>query len=171
MVEKSGDVIMTEKEMQLIIGKKIGIENICIPNVLLVGEYRKEDLPEIEKMNIKPCKMYEADLIYITKSRYLTEIEIKTTIEDFRNDFKKKIYHSCPLVSSLYYAFPWELYHDYEKEILEKTRGTAGIIIILNKYESDFFIKAPKRKNVMPLSRDEIAKFMRVGCMKWFKEW
>ena len=164
--------------MQLIIGKKIGIENICIPNVLLVGEYKKEDLPEIEKMNIKPCKMYEADLIYITRNRYLTEIEIKTTIEDFRNDFKKKIYHSCPLVSSLYYALPWELYYDHESEILEKTQGTAGIIIVVKntgifpeEYEVDFFKKAPKRKNVMPLSRDEIAKFMRAGCMKWFKEW
>lgn len=42
---------MTETEMQLKLGKHFGIKNICIPNVLMIGEYRKEMLPEIEK----PC--------------------------------------------------------------------------------------------------------------------
>lgn len=113
---------MTENEMQIIIGKHFGIKNICIPNVLMIGEYKKEMLPEIKKLEAwqKPSKMYEADIVYITKSNYLVEVEIKVDINDFRNDFKKKIYHSSPLVSSLYYAFPEELYKKYEDELLEE---------------------------------------------------
>lgn len=31
---------MTEKEMQLMLGKHFGIQYICIPNVLMTGEKR-----------------------------------------------------------------------------------------------------------------------------------
>lgn len=36
---------MTETEMQLKLGKHFGIQYICIPNVLMTGEYRKEVSP------------------------------------------------------------------------------------------------------------------------------
>lgn len=162
---------MTEKEMQLMLGKHFGIQYICIPNVLMIGEYRKEMVPEIEKLEAwqKPSKMYEADIVYITKSNYLVEVEIKVDINDFRNDFKKKIYHSSSLVSSLYYAFPEELYKKYKDETHDKTAGIAGIITV--SYGCKVKSKAPKRKEVAPLTDTQIKDFMRIGCMKWFKEW
>ena len=159
---------MTEKEMQLMLGKHFGIQYICIPNVLMTGEYR----PEIEKIESlkKSSKMYEADLIYITKSGYLTEVEIKIDINDFRNDFKKKIYHSSSMVSALYYAFPETLYKKYKDEIRERVEEVAGIITVCN-YGCKVKAKAPKRKEVAPLTDTQIKDFMRIGCMKWFKEW
>jgi hypothetical protein len=162
---------MTEKEMQLMLGKHFGIQYICIPNILMTGEYKKDILSEVEKLNPweRPSKMYESDFIYITKSGYLTEIEIKVDINDFRNDFKKKIYHSSQLVSSLYYAFPEELYKKYKDEIHDKTAGIAGIITV--SYDCEVKAKAPKRKNIKALTDIEIKDFMRIGCMKWFKEW
>lgn len=157
---------MTEKEMQIMLGKHFGIKNICIPNVLMTGEYR----PEIEKLESwkKSSKMYESDFIYITKSGYLTEVEIKVDINDFRSDFNKKVYHSSPLVSALYYAFPEELYKKYEDEIHDKTAGIAGIIMV--SYDCKVKAKAPKRKNIKALTDTQIKDFMRIGCMKWFKE-
>lgn len=162
---------MTEKEMQLTLGKHFGIQYICIPNVLMTGEYKKDILPEIENLKPweRPSKMYEADFIYITKSRYLTEVEIKVDINDFRNDFNKKIYHSSSMVSALYYAFPEELYKKYKDEIHDKTAGIAGIIMV--SYDCKVKAKAPKRKNIKALTDIEIKDFMRIGCMKWFKEW
>lgn len=162
---------MTEKEMQLMLGKHFGIQYICIPNVLMTGEYKKDILPEVEKLKPwgRPSKMYEADFIYITKSGYLTEVEIKVDINDFRNDFNKKVYHSSPLVSSLYYAFPETLYKKYKDEINDKTAGIAGIIMV--SYDCKVKAKAPKRKNIKALTDIEIKDFMRIGCMKWFKEW
>lgn len=160
---------MTEKEMQLTLGKHFGIQYICIPNVLMTGEYKKDILPEIENLKPweRPSKMYEADFIYITKSGYLTEVKIKVDINDF--DFKKKIYHSSSMVSALYYAFPEELYKKYKDEIHDKTAGIAGIIMV--SYDCKVKAKAPKRKEVAPLTDTQIKNFMRIGCMKWFKEW
>lgn len=162
---------MTEKEMQLMLGKHFGIQYICIPNVLMTGEYKKDILPEIEKLKPweRPTRMYEADFIYITKSRYLTEVEIKVDINDFRSDFQKKIYHSSSMVSALYYAFPEELYKKYKDEIHDKTADIAGIITV--SYDCKIMVKAPKRKEVAPLTDTQIKDFMRIGCMKWFKEW
>lgn len=114
--------------------------------------------------------MYEADIVYITKSDYLVEVEIKVDINDFRSDFKKKIYHSSSFVSSLYYAFPEELYKKHKDEIHDKTAGIAGIIGVF-KYDCKVKSKAPKRKEVPPLTDIQIKDFMRIGCMKWFKEW
>lgn len=158
--------------MQLTLGKHFGIQYICIPNVLMTGEYKKDILPEIEKLKPweRPSKMYESDFIYITKSGYLTEVEIKVNINDFRNDFNKKIYHSSQLVSSLYYAFPEVLYKRYEDEIRERVEEIAGIITVCN-YGCKVKAKAPKRKNIKALTDIEIKDFMRIGCMKWFKEW
>ena len=162
---------MTEKEMQLMLGKHFGIQYICIPNILMTGEYKEEMLPEIEKLEAwqKPSKMYEADIVYITKSSYLTEVEIKVDINDFRSDFNKKVYHSSPLVSALYYAFPEELYKKHKDEIRERVKEIAGIITVCN-YECKVKAKAPKRKNIKALTDTQIKDFMRIGCMKWFKE-
>ena len=40
---------MTETEMQLKLGKHFGIQYICIPNILMTGEYKEEMLSEIKK--------------------------------------------------------------------------------------------------------------------------
>lgn len=159
--------------MQLIIGRNIGgMNNVCIPNVLLTGEYKEKDLSEIEKMKPweRPCKIYEADLIYITGAGYLTEIEIKVNINDFRNDFNKKIYHSSQLVSALYYAIPNELFDKYHDEICEAIKDKAGLITV-NRGEVRYRIRAPKRTTAKRLNNEQITEFLRIGCLKWFKEW
>lgn len=81
----------------------------------------------------------------------------------------KKVYHSSSLVSALYYAFPEELYKKYEDEIRERVNGIAGIITV--SYDCKIRVKAPKRKEVSPLTDIQIKDFMRIGCMKWFKGW
>lgn len=81
---------------------------------------------------------YEADFIYFDlKTQYLTEVEIKTDIHDFRRDFKKKRYHDCKNVKYLYYAMPSCVYDEYREEI-----------------------------NNM-LSPTGLMYYLRIGCMKW----
>ena len=41
---------MTEKEMQLMLGKHFGLQYICIPNVLMTGEYKKRYLARSRKI-------------------------------------------------------------------------------------------------------------------------
>lgn len=49
---------------------------------------------------------HEADLLVLTKAKYLVEIEIKRTWNDFMADFKKCHNHDDPKLSYLYYAVP-----------------------------------------------------------------
>ena len=49
---------------------------------------------------------YEADLIIISKSHYMTEVEIKRSLSDLKADFKKDVLHNDERVRDLYYALP-----------------------------------------------------------------
>ena len=49
---------------------------------------------------------HEADLLVLTKAKYLVEIEIKRTWSDFMADFKKNHVHDDPKLSYFYYAVP-----------------------------------------------------------------
>lgn len=74
--------------------------------------------------------LYEADFVYFNlNTLHLTEIEIKTDINDFRSDFKKARYHDNHNVMYLYYAIPRDLYDDHY-ETIDKLLGDAGLILI-----------------------------------------
>lgn len=49
---------------------------------------------------------HEADFVSITKTGYLTEVEIKRSWSDFLADFKKEIKHEDERVSRFYYCVP-----------------------------------------------------------------
>lgn len=49
---------------------------------------------------------HEADILVLSKARYLTEVEIKRTWSDFMADFKKKHTHYDAKLSHFYYAVP-----------------------------------------------------------------
>ena len=61
---------------------------------ITLGNHYGRDIGMIDVlMYSKDGGMYEADFITITKSGYLTEVEIKISISDFRADFEKQRYH------------------------------------------------------------------------------
>lgn len=153
---------MNEYDIQTVLGKHMFLKKVCIPNVSMYGNNIAE---------------YEADFIYIDlKTRFITEVEIKTDIHDFRRDFKKKRYHDCKNVKYLYYAMPRSLYEENRNEI-NFFRNGAGLILINeidtddfrgNIYEFGGFIKRAKpRKEAYPLSDKELMYYLRIGCMKW----
>lgn len=49
---------------------------------------------------------HEADLLIVSKAKYLTEVEIKRTWADFKADFKKNHTHYDSKLSHFYYAVP-----------------------------------------------------------------
>ena len=152
---------MDEIRIQKALGKHLFLQNVCIPNVLMYQKGHKE---------------YEADLIYFgRKSNYLTEVEIKVDIYDFRDDFKKENYHNHPNVRQLYYAIPTYLYLKHKDEIDERI-DNAGLILIdeLMDYNgiiygkvNSFLKKAKPRKNAVPLTEDDKFHYLKLGCMKW----
>ena len=137
------------------------LHNICIPNVTMYTPKKRE---------------YEADFIYFNlKSRRLTEVEIKTSKEDFLKDFDKNRYHDSDDVSYFYYALPRRLYEEHT-ELIDSKLGDSGLILFDMKEDKDgeqYYVfggykkKAKKRKNVNPLDTDTLVRYMRIGCMKW----
>lgn len=118
---------------------------------------------------------YEADFIYFDlKTRYVTEVEIKTSIEDFRRDFQKNHQHDNCNVKYLYYAMPIEVYALNKTEVLDAI-GNNGLILITYKVKKDgaiieqvdFKKRSKARKEAIPLNQNKLEYFMKIGCMKW----
>lgn len=153
---------MDEKDIQYVLGRHLFRKKICIPNVSMYCPGRTE---------------YEADFVYFDlKTQYLTEVEIKTNIHDFRRDFKKKRYHDCKNVKYLYYAMPSCVYSRHREEI-NNMLGDAGLILIdetnPDSYREELFRfggfvkRAKARADWYELSPTGLMYYLRIGCMKW----
>ena len=151
---------LTERKIQQLLGKKLFLRKVCIPNVLMWRPHNTE---------------YEADFVYFDlKTRYVTEVEIKTSIEDFRRDFQKDHQHDNCNVKYLYYAMPIEVYALNKTEVLDAI-GNNGLILITYKVRKDgaiieqvdFKKRAKARKEAIPLNQNKLEYFMKIGCMKW----
>ena len=142
---------MTELEMQKEISfKRVLQGQICIPNITLFGKGNTE-----------------VDLLIITKNNSLIEVEIKVSIQDFKNDFKKKHFHNHEDISRVYFAFPLDLFERYKPLILDMLPRKFGIITVEGiKMNSKVQRLAAKQRNVV-ISDDVKINYMRLGCMKW----
>lgn len=116
-------------EIEIALAKKFEyLKNIVVFNV--IGQC--EDLPI----------WHECDCLVLSKSGYLTEIEIKRSWQDFLNDFKKKNSERRELIKYFYYCVPEKLldkvYERLDKECEEnKNFGYTGVIT----YDEDLNLK------------------------------
>lgn len=117
---------------------------------------------------------YEADLLIMNKSCYLTEIEIKRSWADFLADFRKKHTHDDSKVSWHYYAVP--------KSILDKCRAKLAEVYPDKKwglicYEYDNYGEcrpdmvylpsdATRHRSEKKLSIEEQFQLARLGAMR-----
>ena len=146
------------------LGKHFGIQYICIPNVLMTGEYKKDILPEIENLNPweRPSRMYEADIVYITKSDYLVEVEIKVSLYDFEQEFKSKqkkhdaylnelVNPGKKLPDPVYKLMPNRMFYAVEshlvKEVFNIVNGTPyGVMEITRDFDNPVKVIRPAGK-------------------------
>lgn len=93
---------------------------------------------------------WESDFLVVSKSRYMTEVEIKTDWQDWRNDHKKEKWNQFGgtrywrYVKKFLYAVPHDLYekHGHPPSIPD----TAGILTVRAKSNGGF----PVVKEVRP---------------------
>ncbi len=143
---------MNEQEMQYAIANKRCLQGqICIPNVSLYG----------------PEGMYEADLLIITRTKHVMEIEIKVSLEDMKRDLKKKIIHNHKMIYMVYYAFPKKLYDEYKEQINELVPSFAGIMIIKEDNFENIIIRRSLKRKVRPISFTKQIELMKLAAMKW----
>ena len=84
---------------------------------------------------------HEADFVTITKSGYLTEVEIKRSFADLKADFKKDIFHNDERVYNFMYCLPLSI----REKALQLFHENYGKIAKLYgkeenyKYANEFF--------------------------------
>ncbi len=130
---------------------------------------------------------HEADLVVVTASGYLTEIEIKRSWTDFLADFQKECYHDDPRIDKLYYAVP-ECMLEPCKKYLDSADAQArfdihgegpirhvlpGIIIYRSPDEPKFRRVSVQMEPSMggrgrKLTAEETGKLSRLGCLRYW---
>jgi len=74
--------------------------------------------------------LHECDLLVVRRSGLAVEVEIKTSIADFKKDFTKKHRHSDHRISQMYWAFPEEVFKTNWSFIESMIDPSAGVLIV-----------------------------------------
>lgn len=116
--------------------------NLCIPNVSWSFLH------------------YEADLLVLTKSAYLYEIEIKVSKADLKKDLDKRHRHDHRKISKVYFAIPEGLLK--HSDLIPEY---AGILVADESWFCRKEREAPKRHHYK-LSDQEVTSLYRLGALK-----
>lgn len=76
---------------------------------------------------------HECDCLIMTKSGYLTEIEIKRSYEDFLNDFKKGHHHEDIHVKDFYFLVHESFKDKVIEKLIEMKRVPTGVYVYDDK--------------------------------------
>lgn len=111
-----------------------------------------------------------ADLLVITKAGYLTEIEIKVRLSDWKADLlKRKWYIERPHISRFFYAAPYDLASNPPEGLPEG----AGILGISGagqhiRMVGVHVLRPAKRKRTTKLTRLEILELSDCMYYRWW---
>lgn len=119
---------------------------------------------------------YEADFIAMSKSGYITEVEIKRSFSDFKADFKKRHLHDDQLVYYFYYCIPEKILNKVKAFLLEKYGSPYKCPAILVYDEFGFVRKVVnfgytgffRNKYARKLFAEEQVKLARLGCYRYW---
>lgn len=119
--------------------------------------------------------LHECDVLIMSKSGYLTEVEIKISFSDLKKDFAKPHGHnSNGKIKYLYYAMPTKLAE--REDVISMIPEYAGILrcnpIDNPRSPMNGFVncscakEATARSNARPLSEQERFDLVRLGAMR-----
>lgn len=110
---------------------------------------------------------HEADLVALSPSDWLSEIEIKISVADFKRDLKKPkhaINGHPTLISKFYYAMPAEVH--------ETVRGLIspglGIIIVNQNGRAETLYDGDRRSTARKVTDAEREQLLRLGYIRYW---
>lgn len=111
---------------------------------------------------------WEADLVCCTKAGYLSEIEIKTTMADWKADlakdkFRPGMAHQWKLIKFFWYAAPLELATRYAEIQISPTAGVLGID---ENGKHTVILEAKPNPDARKLTPTEQLQLARLGSLK-----
>lgn len=112
--------------------------------------------------------IHECDLLVVTKSNCLWEVEIKISKQDLIKDADKLHGHRDPRIKRLYFAIP-----DYLKDCIEHIPERAGIIVVNSDPECRWWcrckvVRKPEESKHyrMSMTESDILKLATLGAMR-----
>ena len=148
---------LTVKDIQALLAEYFGIRNnIIVPNV----SWGLLD--------------YEADLLVMNKTGYVTEIEIKRSWSDFLADFKKdENAHKSEIIYQFWYCVPDSLYKDCIdklKEVYPDSLDRPNVISYSDSGVLNFHGKTASycRGKHRKMFLEEQLKLARLGAMRYW---
>lgn len=108
--------------------------------------------------------IHECDLFIVSKSGYATEVEIKTSISDLKNDAKKQHGHISDKIRELYFAIPESLHEKALPHIPEH----AGVILVSSVQGalSAKIVRSAKVNFAKKLTIEQQFQIARLGTMR-----
>jgi hypothetical protein len=112
---------------------------------------------------------WEADLLCCSKNGYLTEIEIKISLSDWKADLEKRKWqqhNALKLIKKFYYAAPRELAQRWAEIDM---RPNAGVIAVDEGERGKIeIIRAATVGEHRRLTETEMLKLSRLGCLRYW---
>jgi len=113
--------------------------------------------------------LHECDLLVVSSSGYLNEIEIKVTKADLKADQKKGHQHRSDKIKYLWFAIPSSLY--YGEGVVDLIPAHAGILVVTHEgvYDSwrvDVKREATANKAATPATPAEHYDIARLGALR-----
>ena len=117
---------------------------------------------------------HECDMLVLSKSGYLTEIEIKRSWEDFKADFKKKHTHNnMGIIKNFYYCVPLSILNKVQQFLNDKEISFNSIITYDENLNIEFHTIKGKEYvpyfNYRKLFLEEQLQVARFGAMRAIK--
>lgn len=94
------------------------------------------------------------DLLCLHPTQTIVGVEIKQSIQDFRNDNKYMDY--LPYCNKMYFAFPEDLYTKYENEINESLPKEIGILLLSPKSGLLYVYRRAKVRDISDENKNSI---------------
>lgn len=110
---------------------------------------------------------HECDMLVLTKSGYLTEIEIKRSWSDFLADFKKDHKHDSEgIIKKFYYAVPYSIVVKVFNYIVDNNISCDGVIYYTEDLDVRFYRIIERKNKFRKLTLSEQLQVARYGAMR-----
>lgn len=122
---------------------------------------------------------YEADLLIMNKSGYVTEIEIKRSYNDFMKDFKKEFFHCDDRIREFYYCVPINILDKVLNKLVETKTYVNGVYYFTDNnelyfkshkdipyIEDDLIVSSALRNKGRKLFLEEQIKLLKLGSFR-----
>jgi hypothetical protein len=144
---------MNEKQIQYAVARWLGWNaHLIVPNVSWGFDFGGQAF----RSDAREC-----DLLSVTKQGYATEVEIKTSVADLRQDAKKPHHHESPKIKHLIFAMP-EAMRGHESDVPAR----AGIIYVKADGRCVIERKPTPNKGANPLSHEDQIHLGHLAAMR-----